>query len=158
MSISAQTKYFITAVVLAALAFGAGIWLNRQQSTEPEDIVSLLPDLSCNLRASPCRMTLPDGGWVEFAITPQNLPPMEPLQLDVVVDGTGLEALWVDFVGPEMDMGFNRAKLEERKTGEFSGAGMVPVCVRDRMLWEARVILSDGDTWINAPFRFEVIR
>ena len=158
MTSSSQTKYLLAAVVLAALAFGGGVWMNQQQSTEPENLVSLIPDLTCKLRAGPCRMSLPDGGSVEFGWIPLNLPPMEPLQLAVTLGNTGFKALWVDFVGPEMDMGFNRSKLDEGEEGKFSGVGMIPVCVRDRMLWEARVVLSDGDNWTSAPFRFEVIR
>jgi hypothetical protein len=57
-----------------------------------------------------------------------------------------------------MDMGFNRASLTDAGDGRFTGTGLIPVCIRDRMLWEARVLATDGDAWISAPFRFEVVR
>jgi hypothetical protein len=31
---------------------------------------------------------------------------------------------------------------------------MLPVCVRDRMTWEARVLLTTPRGLIDAPFRF----
>jgi hypothetical protein len=35
---------------------------------------------------------------------------------------------------------------------------MLPVCVRERMTWEARVLLHLPDGTLAAPFRFETTR
>jgi hypothetical protein len=35
---------------------------------------------------------------------------------------------------------------------------MLPVCVRDRMTWEARVLLQFPQRLLAAPFRFETLR
>jgi hypothetical protein len=35
---------------------------------------------------------------------------------------------------------------------------MLPVCVRDRMTWEARVLLHYADGLRAAPFRFDSLR
>jgi hypothetical protein len=57
-----------------------------------------------------------------------------------------------------MDMGFNRASLTSQGPGHFTGSGMIPVCVSDRMIWEARVMLAGDGHWVSAPFRFDVVR
>ena len=38
-------------------------------------------------------------------------------------------------------VGFNRVKLERKGEGRFIGGGMLPVCVRDAMEWEAKVLV-----------------
>ena len=83
---------------------------------------------------------------------------MVPLTLEVTVTESPATAAWVDFVGVDMDMGFNRAPLRPAAAGRFRGEGTIPVCVRDRMWWEARVVLKEGGKWFSAPFRFEVAR
>lgn len=94
----------------------------------------------------------------------------------------------VDFDGVEMEMGFNRIRLHPvdgnggvngngrpastRIAGDglpevraarsgpaqWRGQGMLPVCVRDRMTWEARVLLQYPQRLLAAPFRFETVR
>ena len=152
------TRYLLPALVLMAVAFAAGHWIRDRHTGEPDHVLALVPDLSCNLRAGPCRLPLPDGGGVELDILPRSLAPMAPLQLEVRVSGALLEARWIEFAGINMDMGFNRASLTRRAPGQFTGSGMIPVCVSDRMIWEARVMLSGDGGWISAPFRFDVVR
>jgi len=151
-------RYIMAAVVLFALALGFGLWQQGQHPLEPEDVQQLAPDPACDLRAAPCRLDLPGGGTVALSVSPRALPPMAPLNLEAVISDSGLSAVWVAFVGVEMDMGFNRARLEDAGGGRFTGTGLIPVCVTDRMLWEARVLMTDGDAWLSAPFRFEVVR
>jgi hypothetical protein len=152
------TRYLIPALVLLAVAFAAGHWIRDRHTGEPDNVLALAPDLSCNLRAGPCRLPLPDGGAVVLDILPRSLEPMAPLQLEVRVSDAPLEARWVEFAGINMDMGFNRASLTPRSPGQFTGSGMIPVCVSDRMVWEARVMLAGDGDWISAPFRFDVVR
>ena len=151
-------KTLLTAAVLAGVAFGAGIWLNRGGEGMPQRVSALPVDPSCDLRARPCRLALPGAGEVVFGILPMTLPPMEPLTLTVEVTGSPFRARWVEFAGVDMNMGPNRAGLEAQGGGRYRGTGTIPVCVRDRMTWEARVMLADGDEWVSAPFRFDVVR
>lgn len=150
-------RYVIVGVLLLVLAAGVGLWQQRA-SVQPHDVVRLAHVDGCDLRAGPCVLGLPDGGRVALSVTPRELPPMVPLALEVSVTDSRAEAAWVDFVGVDMDMGFNRARLDPAGPGLFTGQGTIPVCVRDRMLWEAQVVLADGGTWYGAPFRFEVAR
>ncbi len=111
-------------------------------------------DLKCDLRDAPCSVVFPDGARVTFSIKPETIPVVAPLRFEVVVQGMEADGVVVDFVGVDMNMGFNRAHLNKGETGRFAGDGMLPVCVRDVMEWEARVLIATADGLMEAPFRF----
>jgi hypothetical protein len=55
----------------------------------------------------------------------------------------------------------NRAAAGSSALGlrsRWTGQGMLPVCVRERMTWEARVLLHYPDRLLAAPFRFDTLR
>jgi hypothetical protein len=57
-----------------------------------------------------------------------------------------------------MNMGFNRPTLQEQTPGHYSGEGRLPVCVRDAMEWEARVLIETDDGLVSAPYRFITVK
>ena len=116
------------------------------------------PDPDCDLRAGPCTARFPDGRAVRFAIEPRAIPIATPLRLGVEASGFATTAVEVDFVGVDMNMGFNRVALREVRPGRYEGQGMLPVCARARMLWEARVLLHTPEGILAAPFRFATER
>ena len=87
-----------------------------------------------------------------FGLSP--LPPrvMQPMQVTVSLDGPAT-AVWVDFVGLNMDMGFNRAELTADRQGLWQGQVVLPICSASEMQWEARVSVA-GQGRIEARFRF----
>ncbi|MCB1761466.1 MAG: hypothetical protein KDI68_16975 [Gammaproteobacteria bacterium] len=115
-------------------------------------------DPACDLRAGPCSSDLPGGGRVTFAISPAEIPVVKPLTLDVKVEGIPADSVEIDFQGVDMNMGFNRPRLSRLSQGHFSGPGMIPVCVRDAMEWEARVLVASDDGLIAAPYRFITVK
>jgi len=119
-------------------------------------LAPLNPD--CRLREGPCTATFTEGGAVTLAIEPQGIPVLAPLTIGV--DLAGLQALGVelDFAGVDMNMGYNRVTLESVGDGRYQGEGMLPVCVRDRMTWEAKVLVRTRAGVMVAPFRFETSR
>ena len=125
---------------------------------EPKVIATLTPDTSCDLRKSPCKLSLPGGGEIQFSITPQTIPVLEPVQFHVQVKGKDVSAVEVDLVGIGMNMGYNRPALKPEADGSFSGETMIPVCIRKRMDWEARVLLHTPAGIVMAPFRFFTIK
>jgi hypothetical protein len=151
-------RYVVVALLLLALAAGVGVWQRRLAPLSPPDVVRLDRADGCDLRAGPCALSLRGGGRVSLSITPRDLPPMQPLALEVTVADSAAVAEWIDFVGVDMDMGFNRARLTPAGAGRFRGEGAIPVCVRERMLWEAQVLLNDDGRRFSAPFRFDVTR
>ena len=100
-------------------------------------------DTNCDLRAGPCRSDLPGGGTISFGISPEEIPLVSPLQFQVDIDGLDARSVEVDFQGVDMNMGFNRVKLEQQSAGRFTGGGMLPVCVRDAMEWELSIRMAE---------------
>ncbi|MCU7885577.1 MAG: hypothetical protein KZQ82_15405 [Candidatus Thiodiazotropha sp. (ex Lucinoma annulata)] len=124
----------------------------------PEISIKAALDPACDLRAGPCVTQLEDGGLVSFSIEPRELPVVKPLQLQVSLQGMQAEKIEVDFSGVDMNMGFNRVKLNSGSTGEFTGSGMLPVCVWDAMEWEAQVLIDTQQGLVSVPYRFITVR
>ncbi|MCU7931533.1 MAG: hypothetical protein KZQ90_12095 [Candidatus Thiodiazotropha sp. (ex Codakia rugifera)] len=115
-------------------------------------------DPACDLRAGPCVTQLEDGSLVSFSIEPRELPVVKPLQLQVSLQGLEADQIEVDFSGVDMNMGFNRIKLKNGSAGEFTGSGMLPVCVWDAMEWEAQVLIDTQQGLVSVPYRFITVR
>jgi hypothetical protein len=115
-------------------------------------------DPECDLRAGPCTGRLPDGNRITFGIKPESIPVVKPLQFEVQVEGFDSDSVEVDFQGIGMNMGFNRPKLVAQGEGKYSGNGMIPVCVRDAMEWEAKVLVYTDEGIVAAPFRFITVK
>ncbi len=109
----------------------------------------------CDVRAGPCTARFADGGEVTLEVDPRGIPVMQPLVLRVTIQGIEVSAVAVDFAGVDMNMGYHRPSLAPVGSGSWRGAGMLPSCVRARMLWEAQVLLTTPRGLFAAPFRFE---
>lgn len=115
-------------------------------------IAPLVP--GCDLRQGPCTASLPVGGTVRFEIEPRSLPVLQPLALSIRIEGLGVSVVEVDFAGTDMNMGYNRVQLEAAASGDWQGQVVLPTCVRNRMNWEAKVLLTTDFGLMAAPFRF----
>jgi hypothetical protein len=142
--------------IFAALAGGAlhVAW----PLLSPEVVASAPIDPQCDLRQGPCTAVLPNGGRVRFELTPKDLPLLEPLAIDVRLEGLRAFGVDVDFAGVDMNMGYNRPRLVAEGEGRYLGKTILPVCVRQRMDWEARVLVRTPDGLMAAPFRFATFR
>jgi hypothetical protein len=124
----------------------------------PEVVASAPIDPQCDLREGPCIGTLPNGARVYFELTPRDLPLLEPLAIDVRLEGLRALGVEVDFAGIDMNMGYNRPSLVAQNEGRYVGKTVLPVCVRYRMDWEARVLVRTADGLVAAPFRFSTFK
>ncbi len=143
--------------VLAAALIGYAVH-NAWPLLYPEVLFRAPLDPDCNVRDGPCSLRFASGGEVTFSVRPRGIPVLEPLDLDVILkhlDPLGVE---VDFSGLDMNMGYNRVSLEPSSPGRYAGQGMLPVCVRNRMAWEAKVMLKTPRGYLVAPFRFDTYR
>lgn len=143
------------AVILIALTVAAVLRL--WPLLNPEIMASAPLDEGCDLRQGPCVSRLPDGATIEFGIEPRTIPLLQPLQLQVRIAGLDAQAVEVDFQGVDMNMGYNRPRLTAAEQGRFSGAAVLPVCVREWMEWEALVLVHTDRGIVAAPFRFETV-
>lgn len=123
---------------------------------------------SCDLLRRPCTAALRDGGRVTLAIAPPGIPLVTPLTLEVWLAGMRApERVEIGFRGVDMEMGYNRFALTAVPATEqtpavvgdyYRGSGILPLCVRQRMRWEARVLLFEPERIRAAAFRFETRR
>lgn len=117
-------------------------------------VAPLVPD--CDLRqGGGCTAVLPDGGKVQLAIEPRDIPVLKPLTLIVRTQGVHLTRVEVDFAGVDMNMGYNRVELSQDSEGLWQGQATLPVCIRKRMRWEAKVLLQTEVGLLAAPFQFD---
>ena len=82
---------------------------------------------------------------------------MHPLQLKVETQGVKVNSIQVDFVGIGMEMGYNRSKLEKRDNN-FIGKVILPACIRAKMEWKAKVLLTTDTGITMIPFVFYTIK
>lgn len=143
---------FIMVLVSSFLLVVVGHWLFGR--LQPVTLLELPHDPGCDLRQGSCTSILPTGSKVTFSIEPRSLPVLKPLALGITVEGLEPHKVGVDFNGVGMNMGINHADLQTGGEGRFSGTITIPVCIRNSMEWEARVMLHTPDGIIVVPYRF----
>lgn len=156
MSDFERNLWIVVGLLFLAL-IGVAIY-KFQPLLNPELAAVASVDPKCDLRAGPCVGKFPDGTEVSFGIEPRSIPLVKPLQLKAEVNGASAQGVEVDFVGLNMEMGFNRSRLKADGNGRFSGTGVLPVCIMTVMQWEARVLVKTERGLIAAPFRFNTTR
>lgn len=156
MKISNNTL-LATALLLALLL--AGVAAEKLLSDgEPAVAITLPLDKTCDLQQRPCSARLPDGGSVTLSIAPRPIPVLQPLQLEVTLQGARAAKVEVDFSGVDMKMGFNRPQLQAQGNGRFSGQATLPICSVSSMAWRTTVLLETGDKLVAVPFEFVTTR
>ena len=141
---------FVAVAVVAV--YKAGPLLN------PEVAVIAPVNARCDLRAGPCSVGFPGDGRVSFEVSPHDIPVVKPLHFDVRIEGMDATGVEIDFKGVDMNMGFNRPRLHAVEPGHYVGDGMLPVCVRDAMEWEAKVLVHTDHGLMAVPFRFITVK
>jgi hypothetical protein len=143
---------------VAFLAAAAGAFYVAWPLLNPHVVATAPLDPACDLRQGPCTSTLPSGATVRFGLEPRFIPLLEPVRIDVEVLGLNALGVEVDFAGVDMNMGYNRPTLAARGDGRFAGEVTIPVCVRNRMEWEAKVLIRTSAGLMAAPYRFWTVR
>lgn len=152
-----KKNWLVPGIILLAAAVLGGMAYYFRDYFEPGP-AQVLPLSACDLREGSCAVDLPGGGKVAFSILPRTIPLTKPLALQVRVQGRKVRKVEVDFSGVTMNMGYNRPRLLPVEEGWFEGEGLLPVCIRQRMDWEARVMLDTPEGLIIIPYRFKTIK
>jgi hypothetical protein len=143
--------------ILAAAVVGLAFY--KVWPTMHPEVAARAPlNPSCDLRKGPCSVWFPEGGEVALAISPRGIPVVQPLQVTVDLKRINARKVTVDFAGVDMDMGYNRVALQQVRPGRYTGNAMLPVCVRRRMRWEAKVLVQSPGGYLVGPFRFDTVR
>ncbi|QKT03934.1 hypothetical protein HUS23_08945 [Ectothiorhodospiraceae bacterium 2226] len=154
-----NTRHLVWIVAMLSIALLLALGFKGRVLLAPQQAGVLAPlDPDCDLHSAPCSTPLPYGGTLELSLAPRPIEMLQPLALEVRLQGVQPAAVAVDFSGVEMFMGYNRVPLTERAPGFYAGTGMLPVCVTERMTWEVQVLLETAQGPVAAPFRFETTR
>ncbi len=149
-------SHWTTVAMLAAFLGLVALGQHYSPQLLPKADVTGLADPGCDLLKTPCAATLPDGGRLEFTITPRPIKLLQPMRLEVAVTGLAVRKLAVDFNGESMNMGLNRSDLPATSQGHFAGETTLSVCVSGGMTWVATVMLETDRQRISVPYRFHV--
>lgn len=129
-------------------------WYKTEQARKNTIIAQVEADRSCDLQKGECSLKLPDGGEVSLSIEPRPIPLVQNFNIKVNIKDFDVEAVAVDFKGTTMNMGPNNVTLKSLQNNTYAGNGMLPVCIRNSMEWQADVYLQGKDGVIIAPFIF----
>jgi hypothetical protein len=151
-------KSFIALLVTSVLLLVslAGMAWFKNQKNPPIQITSQSEvDNNCNLNSNECRSTIENKGEIIFSITPRPIPLVSHLSLIVKSNLKNILQVTVDFKGIDIDMGPNQVTLKANQNRNFHGKGMLPVCIRRSMNWQALVYIKTSDGLYMAPYIFE---
>ncbi len=136
-----------TVMVVLLVLRGGSLWTPAEPATR-------LALSDCDLQQRACSASLPAGGSITLTFEPRPVRPMQDFSLRLETDGVAVEKAIISFTGVDMNMGLNRFAL--KPDGEsLSGQAILPICVRNRMEWEALLRISTPQGVFEAPFRFE---
>ena len=153
----ARSRWVTLAMIVALIALAV---LGRRFSPLllPKADVAGVAEPGCDLQKRACAATWPQGGRLEFSITPRPIPLLQALRVEVTVSGVKPAKVEVDFAGESMNMGYNRGELAAVGPGRYAGETSLPVCVSGSMAWVATVIVEGDAKRIAVPFRFDAGR
>lgn len=130
------------------LLLGAGT-LNYRPNTE------FRVDPSCDLHQGACAAVSGQGQRLELAITPLEIPLLQPLQISVTLGGIAADSVSVVFTGVGVDMGTLRTSLVTKDGRHFHGTNSLSVCSRREMRWQALVEVEAAGEHYAVPFLFD---
>lgn len=142
----------VSGLLIAALLFAG--YYKVEMARKNNIIARVEPDKACDLQKKACSLALPNGGQVTLEIKPRPIPLVKNLKIKVHTNDIDAEAVSVDFKGTTMNMGPNNVTLKAQHPGLYGGQGMLPVCIRNSMEWQADVYVQTGEGIIVAPFIF----
>ena len=126
------------------------------QSQEIIERAALNPE--CKEAGFPCRVNLKNGGSVQLTISPQPVEVMKPLDVHVELNQIEAKIVVAQLNGVGMNMGINRYIFNKEQDGSYRATVTLPICVRNRMDWEAEILLETQQGIIIAPYQFETIK
>ncbi len=147
------------AVVGALFITTAALLVYMQFFHQNQDIIertALNPE--CQKNQFPCLVQLKSGGSIQFTISPQPVEVMKPFTVHIKLKQIEAKRVIAQFNGVGMNMGMNRYVFTKALDGNFIATVTLPVCIRDRMEWDAELYLETDQGIIIATYRFETIK
>ena len=148
----------LSLVIFAVLAI-TGYQLKSSLLSSNETVRAAM-QANCDLHKSSCTAVFPDGQKATLTMTPNTIPVLKPIQVNLQLEGLDATDVQFNIIGLNMDMGVNRNSLsgneqQSNQQQSFTGKIILPVCSFERMEWEAQAVITTKDNdVIIAPFQF----
>ena len=139
-------------LLIVIMVFSA--WYKTELGKKNNVIARIPTDKSCDLQKTACSLVVPGGGEVTLSIEPRPIPLVQDISIKVKTSAIDAETIAVDFKGTTMNMGPNNVTLKTHQPGVFTGKGMLPVCIRNSMEWQADVYVQTSEGIVVVPFVF----
>ena len=142
-------------ILLLVLAL-AGYFLARQFAGY-SDVARQVSVDECDLGAGACVSEL-DGMRVAVSIGPRPIPLMQPLRVQVELDGAEYLPERLDITGLNMEMGLNRTVFEPGQGSRWVGETILPICSQRPMHWRAVLRLQGAGGPVELVYQFHTRR
>jgi hypothetical protein len=149
-----RRKLLIDLIAMLTIGLVAIVGYKLSPLISPAAETRLAPDPGCNLHRGSCSVSVA-GGRLELSLSPQPVPLIKPIRIEVRTRGISLRRIDADFAGIGMNMGFNRPQLLPQGSNVHVGEATLPVCITGTMRWELTLLLETGSGLFSIPFRFD---
>ena len=145
--------------LILLLGLGAGLTINRtplDQFNTPD--LELKTDEECELNSASCSTKLFTQSSISFAVEPHPINAVSPLTFTLETTHLTLNQAILYLSSLEMNLGRYRLKFTSRGENQYIATGHLPVCIRNKLQWQAEVWLETKyKGLIKVPYRFTVL-
>ena len=143
----------IDAIAMLCIVLVGVVGYKLSPMLAPRIDVRIAPDPGCNLHRGTCTVMI-EGHRLEFRISPQPVPAIKPISLDVRAPHIDIRRIDADFAGIGMNMGMHRPQLLSLGAGRYRAETSLPVCITGSMEWELTLLVETTTEHVLIPFRF----
>lgn len=136
-------------MILAGLIIYEALNVNKIEKFN----IKVIDHPKCNLHLENCSVKVPKLGKVLFKLTPKPIVMNTTLSMIVEPEFESPVEVWVDFLGQQMDMGYNRTKLK-RENNHYKANGFLPTCTFKQMTWLTTLLIKVNDITYGYKFNF----
>lgn len=127
----------------------------KYNNTKIGTVIATAPlDAQCLLNERSCSSTL-QNAQATLQIGPSPIVATIPMQVTLQTQGIDAKGVEIHFQGESMNMGLNQFRMNAQGGGRFTVEAILPVCVRNSMMWIAEVLVTTSQGTLVFPFRFE---
>lgn len=139
----------ILILVLASMIVYEAMNVNRVEDFK----ITMIDSAPCNLHKEDCTVTVPKLGEAIFKLNPKPINMNKSLKMEVETKFDDDVDVWVDFLGIEMEMGFNRTKLKAIDQN-YRAEGFLPTCTQKEMTWKTTLLIKKGEDTFGYEYKF----
>ncbi|WP_062268622.1 hypothetical protein [Endozoicomonas arenosclerae] len=159
MKIKQYTGLGVSLVLIGALVFLPGYFSKLKSKSESEAGLARQSYQEICQVAEGCRL-MTDSGQIDLNIKPASLPKLEPLDIEVRLEGMSADKVTMEFLGRDMPMGLAPFPLYKQSSflgpSVYSGVGNLTFCTVDKnMTWMARLVIESDSVVTTVVFELE---